>query len=99
MKDALKEIILCFLVQAFFVFSYIDPDKAAQIAAISVEKNIELFSEYTDYAKVFSPKESVKLLKLKLRNYRIIMKEGKTSLLWVYLESISIRAWGFMSLY
>lgn len=41
---------------------YVDSSKAANIAVISVKDEIELPSEYADYAKVFSAEEADKLL-------------------------------------
>lgn len=101
-KNALNENKLCFIIQVFFVLSYIDLNRVAHphIAAIMIEKIIEFPPKYTEYAKVFLHEKAVKLPKRSFNNNKIIWEKGKIPIygpiyslevlelkvLWTYIE-------------
>ena len=76
--EALNVNAMCFVVYVAACFSHVNPARAIKIGAISVKDSIGLPSEYSEYARVFSPEEANKLPEHTKDDHHIILEEDKS---------------------
>lgn len=56
------------------MLSHINFNTVGQMAAVLIKDKIKFFPQYTNYAKVFSLEEAIKLLEHTFDNYKTILK-------------------------